>query len=435
MKNRKIRLILLLSILLSVLFTSLNIFTSYVKIKKTVEEAIANQTIEAAKSIADTFDVDTYQRFLQEPERNEEYWRIREYLNDARIKIGALYVYTLKVENPEVMKALIIGMPRSISKGFDIGETATVPAKQVKQAYEGETFVTEVLKDEKYGDYLSVGAPIKNKDGQIIGYLGVDISVDMLNGIKGKVIADNFFIFIFNGVFIIIVIASFLLLQRWYQKEMAKEVEVTEDTYQTEIKALITSITSLRHDFINHIQVINGFLQLDRPEQAQQYLFSLSKEVQAIKSLKLNIDNPGLSILLQTKKLTAQNHHIDMEFTIMQNDFSKIKTTDLIKVLSNLIDNAMDATSELPEEQRKITIRCCAHDTHYEFEVTNTGPTIANVDMIFKKGFSTKRAEQGKVRGQGLFIVKEIVHKYDGRIDIHSSKSSVTTAIVHIPIK
>ena len=75
----------------------------------------------------------------------------------------------------------------------------------------------------------------------------------------------------------------------------------------------------------------------------------MSKEVQAIESLKLNIDHPGLSILLQTKKLAAQNYHIDMDFTISNDAFDKIKTTDLIIILSNLIDNAIDATIELPE--------------------------------------------------------------------------------------
>lgn len=59
--------------------------------------------------------------------------------------------------------------------------------------------------------------------------------------------------------------------------------------------------------------------------------------------MQLNIDHPGLSILLQTKKLTAQNHNIDMEFTIAENAFPNIKTTDLIKILSNLIDNAIEA--------------------------------------------------------------------------------------------
>ncbi|MFJ7732121.1 GHKL domain-containing protein [Lysinibacillus sp. NPDC097231] len=435
MKNPKIKLILILATILLSFFTSLNIITSYVKIKKTVEESIANQSLEAAISVASSIDVEEYQRFLDNPEKNDYYWEIRSYLNDARVKLGALFVYTLEVDNPKVSRAMIMGLPNDISKSFDIGGVCTVPEQQVQKAYEGETYVTEVIQDSVHGAYLSVGAPIKDKSGKVIGYLGIDISADTLNGIKGKVIEDNLFIFIFNGVFILIVTGSFFFLQRWYQKEMAKEVEVTEDTYQAEIKTLITSVSSLRHDFTNHIQVLHGFLQLDKPEQAKQYLYSLSKEVQAIKSLKLNIDHPGLSILLQTKKLTAQNHNIDMDFTISQDAFNKIKTTDLIKILSNLIDNAIDAATELPEGQRKITICCNADETQYEFKITNTGPNIVDTSQIFKQGFSTKKPESEKIRGQGLFIVREIVNKYNGQISIESSNHLETTAIVNIPIK
>jgi len=435
MKNRKIKLILILSTILLLLFTSLNIYTSYLKMKKTVEESIANQSLEAAISIASSMDVEAYKQFLNNPQKNDYYWEIRDYLNDAREKIGALFVYTLEVENPKVSTAMIMGLPPNMTNSFDIGGVCTVPESEVQKAYRGETYVTEVIHDSVHGAYVSVGAPIKDDGGNVIGYLGIDISADKLNGIKGKVIEDNLFTLIFNGVFILIVIGSFLFLQRWYQKEVAKEVGATEDTYQAEIKALITSVSSIRHDFTNHIQVLHGLLQLDKPEQAKQYLSSLSKEVQAIESLKLDIDHPGLSILLQTKKLTAQNHTIDMDFTISDDAFNKIKTTDLIKILSNLIDNAIDAAIELPECQRKITIYCNADETQYEFKITNTGPNIGNVSQIFKQGFSTKKPENEKIRGQGLFIVNEIVNKYNGQISIDSSKHLETTVIVNIPIK
>ncbi len=433
MKTRKIKLILLLSTILLISFTSLNIFTSYIKMKKTVEESIANQSLEAAKSIASSIDVEAYKQFLENPVKNDYYWQSRNYLNDARVKIGALFVYTLDIENPKVSKAMIMGLPSEV-QGFDIGMDCTVPETQVQKAYNGETFTTDVIQDSNYGSYLTVGAPIKDETGEVIAYIGIDISADTLNGIKGKVIKDNLFIFIFNGALILIVIGSVFFLQKWYQKEVAKEVGATEDTYQAEIQTLITSVSSLRHDFTNHIQVLHGFLQLDKPDQAKQYLYSLSKEVQDIKSLKLNIDNPGLSILLQTKKLTAQNHNIDMDFSVSDDAFNKIKTTDLIKILSNLIDNAIDAANELPEEQRKINICCKVDDAQYEFRVTNTGPNIVEEGQIFKQGFSTKKPENGKIRGQGLFIVNEIVNKYDGQISIVSSEHLETTAIVTIPI-
>lgn len=164
------------------------------KNKKTVEESIANQSLEAARSIAASIDTDAYQQFLNNPQENDYYWKVRNYLNDARIKLGALFVYTLKVDNPEVSIAMITGMPKEMKEGFGIGVVCTVPAKHVEKAYNGETYVTEVIHDSEHGSYLSVGAPIKDDNGTIIGYLGIDISADTLNGIKGKVIEDNLLI-------------------------------------------------------------------------------------------------------------------------------------------------------------------------------------------------------------------------------------------------
>lgn len=434
MKNRKIKLIVLLAAVLLFLFTSLNVATSYLKMKETVEESIANQSLEAAISLAKTIDKETYQKFLNDPQKNEYYIEIRNYLTDARKKLGALHVYTLMIDNPKVSHTMIVGLPKENTDNFIIGEVCTVPEEQVKRAYEGKAYVTEVIEDPFYGAYVSVGAPIKDDLGKVIGFLGIDISADSLNEIIETVLKNNLFIFIYNGVFILLVIGSFILLQRWYQKEVTKEVGDTEDTYQAEIRALITSVSSLRHDFTNHIQVLHGLLQLGEADQAQKYLKSLSKEVQDIESLKLSTDHPGLSILLQTKKLAAQSCNINMIFTTSDGSFDNIKTTDLIKILSNLIDNAIEASLELPENERKITICCTVEEKHHLFKVTNTGPKIKKNNLIFKKGYSTKKAEHGKIRGQGLFIVKEIVQKYNGDISLHSNDSE-TIAIVKIPFK
>lgn len=434
MKVNKIKLIWALSIFLLFFFPSVNIFTSYLNMKKTIEESIGNQNLEAAKSIAASMDKEVYKKFLLNPIKNEEYWETRKYLNDAREKIGALYVYTLVVDNPKVSTAMIMGMPEDAPDISPIGIPCTVPEEQVKRAYEGKTYITGILEDPQYGDYLSVGAPIKDDEGKIIGYLGIDISADKLNSIESKVLKNSISNFAFNAVFVLIVLGSFFVMQRWYRRETTKEIEETEDTYQAEIRTLISSVQSLRHDVTNHIQVLHGLLRLGKTERALEYLNSLFKEVRSIDSVKINIDNPGLSVLFQTMKLSAENNNIDIDFTVANASFDTIKTIDLIKILSNLIDNAIDAAKELPEDERKINIVCEADSTHYLFRITNTGPKIMDTESIFKSGYSTKREVSGKVRGQGLFIVRETVHKYDGQISIEST-DSCTTAIVSIPIK
>ena len=437
MKSQKVKTIFILSIVLLLFFSVINVYISYVRMSHTVEESIANQSLESAKSIAASIDVETYQKFLDNPVKNEYYREIEFFLDDAREKLGSLYVYTLEIDNPKVSKTMILAHSGKIAslRDYPIGFACTVPEEQVKKAYEGQTYITEVLNDPDYGDYLSVGAPIKNEDDKILGYLGIDTSAYTINQIKEAAVERNILVLIFNGAFIFIVLGSLLFMQRWYLREVTKEVGHTEDTYQTEIRTLITSVSSLRHDFSNHILVLHGLLKIGQSDKAFQYASSLFKEVETVESLKVDIDHPGLSILLQTKRIAAQNHRIDMGIAISPVSFERIKTTDLIIILSNLIDNAMDATIELPEGERKITIECSSNNTHYQFKVMNTGPEVCNKELIFKQGHSTKKEEQGKVRGQGLFIVKEVVNGYNGKITIESSAESETTAVVEIPIK
>ena len=435
MKKKKLKSIFYLSLLLLVIFMIVNVFSSYFSIKKTTVNSIVNQNIIAAKSIAASMDTETYKLFLENPVKNKEYQEIKHYLEDAREKNGALHLYTLAVDNPNVSRAMIVAMDEKVNEEFPIGGVCTVPEEQVNMAYKGLVFATDIIEDPEYGEYLTVGVPIEDQSGKIIGYLGIDISADVINNIGGKALKSSISNIAFNVLLVIIMLVAFLILQNWYMRELKKEVGDTEGTYQLELQSLISSVKSLRHDFSNHIQVIHGLLKLGQNDQALEYLTSLSKEVNVIESFKIDVSNPGLSVFLQTKKLSAQNHNIDIHFDILHDSFNTIKTTDLIKLLSNLIDNAIEAAIELPEEERKINIACKVVSNNYIFEIKNTGPTIGEKDKehIFKSGFSTKKVQQGKMRGQGLFIVKDVVNRYGGQISIQSDKNQ-TIALVEIPI-
>ncbi|MGG0845235.1 sensor histidine kinase [Peribacillus simplex] len=435
MKNKKLRAFLYLSILLLIVFILLNMFSTYLSIKNSVQKSVANQNLVAARSIADSMDIEAYQRFLDNQVKSREYRDIKAYLEDAREKIGALYVYTIMVDNPKVSKAMITGFSKDHKGEFPIGGVCTVPSEQVKQAYEGQSFITGILEDPEYGEYLTVGVPMKNQDGTIIGFLGIDVSAEDINAINGKVLKSSIAILVYNGGFVIMLLVTFFVLQKWYQKELTREVGDTEDTYHSEFQSLIASVRSLRHDFSNHIQVIHGLLKLEENSKALDYLTGLSKEVHSIESMKLDVIHPGLSVLLETKRLSAQNYNIDIEIDVSPKSFNRVKTIDLIKLLSNVIDNAIEATIELPEHERRMNIACKADDEKYTFMVTNTGPMISELDQenIFASGFSTKKAQKGKIRGQGLFIVKDLVNRYDGEIHVKSTEKE-TTVTMMIPV-
>ena len=429
MKNRHLRYISFVSITMLLFFIGVNVASSYFTIKRTTEKTIVTQYLGIAETIAEDLDKETYKQFLQRPEKTREYEEIHRYLDNARKFSGALHVYTLKVDNPIIARTMIAGLPNGVREP-KIGEVCTVPESKVRNAFQGIPFTTQVLKDPEYGRYVTVGVPIRDGKEQL-GFIAMDVGVKDLHERTRGAIKENVSSLIFNGLYIIFLLGFFYMLQSWYKRTVSREVGETEVTYQSDFQSLLASVQPLRHDFLNHIQVLHGLNKLGKTEQARSYLDALAKDMRPIESIKLEVNNSGLAVLLETKRLAAENYTIKMNFEVAADSFQGIKTIDLIKLLSNIIDNAIEAAAELPEDTRRITVRCLSCRKGYLFEVINTGPVIEEslLKEIFTSGFSTKKEEKGKVRGQGLFIVKELVKKYKGTVSIQSENNETTVAI------
>jgi two-component system, LytTR family, sensor histidine kinase AgrC len=432
-KKFKLKLLFTFAIVSLCFLTAINVIVSYYSTVKTVQLSIANQGIEMAKSIAKSIDVTKYKRFLQNPTYNSEYWDIRLQLNDARQKIGALYVYTLKIDNPKVSHDMIAGVPKD-TNGFPIDEVCTVPESEVKLAFEGKTYYTGVLTDPVHGNYLSVGSPIVDETGLGIGFLGIDFSIDMLDSIKHKVIQNSISTFIFNVLFVVILISTYSFIQKYYQKATKERLMETEQTYQNEFISILNTVKSIRHDFANHIQVLFGLIKMNHFEKALEYIKSLSSEIK-LADISLKVHNPALLVLLQTKWIFVQNKQIEFLCDVSDDSFDEIRSTDLIKILSNLIDNAIEATELLPTGERQVKVSCKRINSLYLMDVTNSG-NISEIDKhkLLESGFSTKKMKDGKNRGLGLSIVSNTVKKYSGEIHIESNQN-VTSFRVMIPIK
>ena len=91
---------------------------------------------------------------------------------------------------------------------------------------------------------------------------------------------------------------------------------------------------------------------------------------------------------------------------------------EMCKVLSNLIDNALDAMADLPDGKKHLTITLTENLKEYVFSVANTGTPIAPDDQqrIFEPGVTTK----SDGHGMGLFIVRETLRHYGGDIQVTS---------------
>lgn len=213
-----------------------------------------------------------------------------------------------------------------------------------------------------------------------------------------------------------------------------QDLQITQQTYQEEFQNLVSSMRSFRHDMNNHFQIVWGHLQLKSYDRAEEYFRQLSHEVRRLDQ-SIKIAHPTLSVLFFSKSTVAADRKIRFEMDVEPDFTMDYPETDLIRMYGNLMDNAIEATSKLPEEKRWMKIGLHENGEHYRFEVHNTMVpgllTPQDQERLFEAGFTTKeKGTSSKNHGQGLAIVSDLVKRYNGELQVRIEEEKIVLTIL-----
>lgn len=231
---------------------------------------------------------------------------------------------------------------------------------------------------------------------------------------------------IFCLIAVVILAGCMCLVLLQHKKQQLQMLQLQESL--NNLEQLNFELRAARHDYLNHLQVVYGLLELEEYEDLKEYLTPVYKGIMKTgKALKTS--KPALNALLKAKMEEAEGKQIDV-YVEVKSDLQKLSIEDwqLCKVLSNLIDNAMTALNE-KESEKKLEIDINEDREYYLFSVSNNGPMIPveQQENIFKRGFTTKK-ETG--HGMGLAIVSDIVKENKGTVAV-SSESDRTIFTVN----
>ncbi|PJN88952.1 methyl-accepting chemotaxis protein [Bacillus sp. mrc49] len=209
--STKIGLVLLAGMVITLIGSLLLMYKST---NDTVEKTIAMSSLDTASTIAQGINQTDYAEFLGNQTETQAYWKIREQLHDYKQKTGALYVYTLGIdETSKKVHILIDGMSKEDEKAAPILTTTTATAySDVKSVMKGKVSTTSIVHDPEYGDYLSVFVPIK-QGNEVIGILGVDIDASKVDSTASKVLGGILPLTIIINVILIAIVVGALI---WY---------------------------------------------------------------------------------------------------------------------------------------------------------------------------------------------------------------------------
>lgn len=231
-----------------------------------------------------------------------------------------------------------------------------------------------------------------------------------------------------NNIYVltVIVLMSFLVVLLNYFMITSSEsfiergkLELIENSY-TMTKQYLEDLSheqfelnKFKHDFSNHLNVLNGLVANDSVE-AKKYLTTLNDNLKEIEKIVFS-GNSVIDAIINFK--ISLNGDIDFDTNLMVKYNIDIPEDKLSSLLFNLIDNAVDAARKTND--KKVGIKIISKEDMLLIEVSNS--VIKEPDFISKKG---------KGHGNGMMIIKEVVSLLGGMIDYKYDNNRVWFRVI-----
>lgn len=204
-----------------------------------------------------------------------------------------------------------------------------------------------------------------------------------------------------------------------HTRKLLTQLDDMDDTIDA-MSQFNNTLRAQRHDFLNHLQVVYSLIEMEEYQEANDYIEQVYGKITAVSKV-MKTANPAVNALLQVKVAACEKAGVPVEVSITSK-WETLENTipdwEMCKVLSNLIDNAIDAMEHVPAESRRLAIALGENVKQYTFRVENTGERIPeNIrEHIFIPGFTTK----GDGHGMGLHIVRKTLQDREGEISVTS---------------
>lgn len=196
---------------------------------------------------------------------------------------------------------------------------------------------------------------------------------------------------------------------------LLEQEEHSLNQYVEEAKTRYDETKSFRHDIRNHIAVVKNLLQSGKLEEAVSYMEDMDDMAEKM-SFPCSTNNPVVDILVGNKLGIAKSMGIDVDCSLLLPYPCSLKDIDICIILSNALDNAVQAVKRLDAGMEKYI--------HVSGRIQGDFLMMEIENSFHEKGTFKK--------GTGLSNVKKVAEKYGGAMSIEAQENKFVLHVLLI---
>ncbi|WP_449553966.1 ATP-binding protein [Lelliottia amnigena] len=189
----------------------------------------------------------------------------------------------------------------------------------------------------------------------------------------------------------------------------------------SQVKRYVDNLRIMRHEQLNRMTTLSGMLHMGRYEEAIGFIQAQSEHAQELLDfISSRFSSPTLCGLLLGKSARAREKGVELNFDPacrMEKPFAPLHEAELISIIGNLLDNAIEATQRAPLPHEPVEVLIKLNERELIIEVADQGvgikPDIR--ERIFERGITTKTRGD---HGIGLYLIDSYVTQAGGAIEV-----------------
>lgn len=205
---------------------------------------------------------------------------------------------------------------------------------------------------------------------------------------------------------LIIMFSEFQKTNETFERRMIEELMKNEEKRYKLLELSMDAINKKSHD-LKYIESAGG------ENNSSKVQLELDNYAEAYDDI-LVTGNSALDNTITEKSLYCKKHSITFTYIINVKNFNSVNKIDLIVILGNIIDNAIECVEKYSEEKRIISLNINDKAQVLQIHIEN----YCEDEITFINGLPNTHKKDSNNHGIGVKSVKYIVDKYNGAFNI-----------------